>query len=126
MMTEEGAAQVEQAVEEQTFFNVLLFDKYDLNEVSGIEHFPQDPALRVLLASNGFAVVPRPHRQIFSPYLFENDLPYLPPFVTVDSLVRTYEVILREALRVLERAQAPRLLAISERLLERLRAIETG
>jgi small subunit ribosomal protein S7 len=33
MMTEEGTAQVEQVVEEPSFTNVLLFDKYDLNEV---------------------------------------------------------------------------------------------
>lgn len=33
MMTEEGTEQVEQVVEESSFSNVLLFDKYDLNEV---------------------------------------------------------------------------------------------
>ena len=42
---------------------------YDLGRVRGMETFPQDPGLWELLSANGFAMVPRVHRQIFSPYL---------------------------------------------------------
>jgi hypothetical protein len=93
---------------------------YDLSAVRGIEHFPQDPGLRALLARNGFAVVPYSRRQVFSAYL---ESP-LPPLVTVEGAVRTYQVILEGGLRLLEKAQARRLLRLSERLVAALRALE--
>ncbi len=98
---------------------------YDLKQVAGIEHFPQDPGLRKLLAQNGFVVVPRQHRQIFSPYVY-NDPPYLPVFITLDSAFRTYQVLLQEGLRLIERAQATRLAALSSRLLGAVKALEVG
>ena len=73
---------------------------YDLDNVSGCEHFPQDPGLRALLAKNGFAVIPMFHTQIFSPYLC-TDL--LPPLVTVESAIRTYQVMLEEGPMALRR-----------------------
>jgi hypothetical protein len=69
---------------------------YDLSQVRGIDAFPDDPALRDLLARNGFVVVPRVHKQLFSPYLDRAGSRALgariPPFVTVESAVRTYGV----------------------------------
>jgi hypothetical protein len=95
---------------------------YHLERVRGIEQFPQDEGLRELLAQNGFAVVPRRHLQIFSPY-DDHDCT-LPPFITVESAFRTYQVVLEEGLRLLERVQARRLLALSSRCVERIAALE--
>ncbi len=90
---------------------------YDLSKVRGIDALPRDERLRALLSTNGFVVVPREHRQIFGAYAaLGRSGPYVPPFVTVDSAVRTYQVILAEGFRLLETAQAPRLAAISARL----------
>ena len=99
---------------------------HDLSQVGGIEDFPQDPALRALLSKNGFAVVPRFHRQIFSPYLDHGPRPGapLPPLITVESAMRTYQVILEKGLIWLETAQAPRLQAVSRRLLNDLTGLE--
>src|SRR5262245_9961131 len=99
---------------------------YDLSQVGGIEEFPQDPGLRTLLAKNGFAVIPRFHPQIFSPY-FEpeprGDAP-LPPLITVESAMRTYQVVLEKGLVWLELAQVPRLREISRRLLRDSKGLE--
>ena len=63
---------------------------YDLSKVRGIEVIPREEHIRARLAANGFVVLPREHRQIFGPYAeFVRDGPYIPPFVTVDSAVRT-------------------------------------
>jgi hypothetical protein len=94
---------------------------HDLSAVRGIEQFPQDPGLRALLARNGFAVVPRFRRQVFSTYLEGGGLP---PLVTVESAVRTYQVILEGGLRLLEKAQARRLVRLSRRLVTALQALE--
>ena len=103
---------------------------YDLSKVSGSEYFPQDPALRDLLARNGFVVVRNFHRQIFTPYV-EGDFtsPYMhkfPALVTVESAVRTYTIILEQGLRCLEIAQAVRLQALSRHLLASLSGFEPG
>ncbi len=96
---------------------------YDLSKVRGIEVIPREEHIRARLAANGFVVLPREHRQIFGPYAeFVRDGPYIPPFVTLDSAMRTYQVILTESFRVLEIAQAPRLAAVSARLLADIRA----
>ncbi len=89
---------------------------YDLSKVRGMERLPRDEHVRALLSTHGFVILPREHRQIFSPYLASFEAAYVPPFVTVDSAVRTYQVMLTEGFRSLERAQAPRLAAISARL----------
>ncbi|MBN1443598.1 MAG: DUF3160 domain-containing protein, partial [Planctomycetes bacterium] len=101
---------------------------YDLSQVQGIVHFPQDPVLREQLSRCGFAVVQREHLQIFSPYLdleasIRGEGP-LPPFVTVDSAFRAYQVILEHGMRLLERAQAARLRHLSQGLLRRLAELE--
>ncbi len=104
-----------------TFSCLLQAADVPLHEVNGIEHFPQDPALRKMLSKNGFAVVPREHRQIYTPYLKLNYK--LPPFVTVDSALRTYQVLFQQALEVIEIHQAERLADISRQLLAHLRTI---
>lgn len=70
----------------------------DLDRVEGIGRLQGPPAARTLLARNGFVVVPKFFRQIFSPYLHSG----LPAFVTVDSLHRTFHVIFEEQLKTVE------------------------
>ncbi|MDJ0523166.1 MAG: hypothetical protein QNJ90_13940, partial [Planctomycetota bacterium] len=60
-----------------------------LDQVDDGEHFPGDAPARAMLERQGFVVLPRFHKQIFSPYI-GGKLPY---YVTVDSAHRTYHVI---------------------------------
>ncbi len=72
----------------------------DLAEVQGLEKFPGDAAAKARLAAQGFVVLPRYHKQIFSPYI-GGPLPY---YVTVDSAHHTYHVLFEKALKDVERA----------------------
>jgi HEAT repeat protein len=56
-------------------------------------------AAQPLLAKNGFVVVPRYYKQIFSPYIQESRLP---PFVTTDSLFATYHIIFENQVKIVE------------------------
>ncbi len=67
-----------------------------------------------LLEKNGFAVVPRFHRQIFSVYL---DTPR-PHFITTDSIHAVFHVNFLDAVKRLEAKQAKRLAAFAEALAE--------
>ena len=93
----------------------------DLDKVDGIQELKGPPAARDLLRRNGFVVVPRFYHQIFSPYIQE----HLPPFVTTDSLHRTFHVIFEEQIKKLETALAAEVGTITDAMLEaceRLRA----
>jgi hypothetical protein len=81
----------------------------ELDKVEGIQKLKAPPAARELLKRNGFVVVPRFYHQIFSPYIHEG----LPPFVTTDSLHRTFHVIFEEQIKKLETALAADVAAIS-------------
>lgn len=74
----------------------------DLGQVVGIKRLKGPPAARELLKRNGFVVVPRFYHRIFSPYIQEG----LPPFVTTDSLHRTFHVIFEEQIKKMETALA--------------------
>jgi len=82
----------------------------DLDKVVGIERFDGPPAARQLLKKNGFVVVPRFYRQIFSPYVRSG----LPPFITTDSLHRTFHVIFEEQVKRVETALAADVEAITQ------------
>lgn len=89
---------------------------YDLDQVSGMRHFPQDPDLRAMLSKNGFVVIPNEHKQIYSTYLKQ---PHdLPPFITVDTAMRTFQVLFQEAFKWLERQQVHNLKALSQRFFD--------
>ena len=75
--------------------------RYDLSAVQGIDKF-EDRRAKMLLARNGFVVVPAFRKQIFEPYLWSQ----LPAYATTDSAFRTYHVILEEAVRDLEHINA--------------------
>jgi hypothetical protein len=94
----------------------------DLDKVEGIKHFNGPPAARELLKRNGFVVVPRFYHQIFSPYIHEG----LPPFVTTDSLHRTFHVIFEEQIKKLETALAADVEAITKAMLEGVGAAPPG
>jgi len=91
----------------------------DLGKVGGIGRLKGPPAARELLQRNGFVVVPRFYHQIFSPYIQEG----LPPFVTTDSLHRTFHVIFEEQLKAVETAFAGEVAAISKGMADAFNAV---
>lgn len=92
----------------------------DLDKVEGIKQFDGPPAARELLKRNGFVVVPRFYRQIFSPYIHSG----LPPFITTDSLHRTFHVIFEEQIKRVETALAGDVAAITKTMLRSVSAAE--
>jgi hypothetical protein len=88
----------------------------DLATVEGAEHFPGTDRDRQVLARQGFVVLPRQYRQIFSLYIGSS----LPHYVTADSAQHTFHVILEAALEDVERAAAGRLKAFAGALHARL------
>src|SRR5205814_2071721 len=70
--------------------------------IEGSREFPGDASARTRLARDGFVVLPRFHKQIFSPYIGAP----LPAYVTVDSALLTYQVLFETALREIEGARA--------------------
>ncbi len=91
----------------------------DLSKVAGLEHFPADVGLRERLSRDGFVAVPRFHRQIFSPYLEP-----VPAFITPESVIRTYQVILEAGIARLEEVQATRLKNALRRVLVGVKAFD--
>ncbi len=91
----------------------------DLDRVVGIQQFDGPPAARELLKRNGFVVVPRFYRQIFSPYVHSG----LPPFITTDSLHRTFHVIFEEQIKRVESALAKDVAALSKGLADWLNVL---
>jgi len=71
------------------------------------------PQAREMLKQNGFVVVSRPYHRIFSPYIQEG----LPPFVTTDSLHRTFHVIFEEQLKKVETAFAADVAVITKAMI---------
>ncbi len=67
----------------------------DLRTVRGIEEYDGPDSGKALLAKNGFVVVPRFYHRIFGPYLE----PPLPPYVTADSVHRTFHTVFEEELQ---------------------------
>jgi len=90
----------------------------DLDRVEGIKQFSGPPAARELLKRNGFVVVPRFYHQVFSPYIHE---PF-PPFITTDSLHRTFHVIFEEQIKRVETALAKDVAGITKTMLAGLPA----
>jgi RNA polymerase sigma factor (sigma-70 family) len=81
----------------------------DLDQVEGIGVLAGDAASRELLRDNGFVVTPIYYRQIFSPYINSP----VPPFITTDSLHRTFHVIFEEQIKKVETAFAGDVAALS-------------
>jgi len=75
----------------------------DLDKVHGMEHFVGDEAARALLKKNGFVVLSRYYHRIFSPYIDSK----LPPYITADSVHRTFHVIFEDLLKEMETGFAP-------------------
>ena len=77
----------------------------DLDSVRGIDFYSGPAAGEELLRENGFVVVPRFYHRIFGPYLeggvpgSSRDKAKLPPFVTADSVHRTFHVLFEESLK---------------------------
>ena len=90
----------------------------DLDQVEGIERLKGPESARRLLKKNGFAVVPRHYRQIFSPYVQES----LPAFVTTDSIHRTFHVIFEEQLKKVENQFLDDVQQLTEIMLRDLRS----
>ena len=84
----------------------------DLKMVRGAESLQQDPQSLSRFRANGFVVVPRPYRQMFSPYVARS----LPAFVTTDSLHRVFQIIYDDQLKNLEREFADDLSVVSRQL----------
>jgi hypothetical protein len=76
----------------------LLMPTATPTQVQGIEKYDGPESGKILLDENGFVVVPRFYHRIFGPYL---DSP-LPPFITADSVHRTFHVIFEESLKTFE------------------------
>ena len=74
--------------------------RLDLAQVAGADEFPGGTRAREVLASEGFVVLPRYHKQIFSPYIGGP----LPHYVTCDSAHYTYQVLFEGGLTDVERA----------------------
>lgn len=86
------------------------------------EHGPKIPripdAAQALLAKNGFVVVPRYYKQVFSPYIQESRLP---PFVTTDSLFATYHIIFENQVKIVETDFASELKDLTSAMLTELK-----
>ena len=86
----------------------------DIDKVQGIEKLKGPAAARDILRRNGFVVVPRFYHQIFSPYIQED----LAPFVTTDSLHRTFHVIFEEQIKKVEEQLAGEVAALTRQMCE--------
>jgi len=89
----------------------------DLSAVHGTEAMKGPPAARALLQRNGFVVLRKFYHRIFSPYLDQTEVP---PFVTADSVHRTFHVIFEDEIAGLERAMAGEVAEITRRMAEAL------
>jgi hypothetical protein len=104
----------------------------DLSAVHGIDAFQGSPAARAVLKRNGFVVVRRFYRRIFSIYLElpsfgkppdgkdKGPPPGLSPFVTADWVHRTFHVIFEDEVAGLERAMAGEVAEITRRMADAL------
>ena len=92
----------------------------DLSKVRGIKAFDGPESAEALLKKNGFVVVRRFYHRIFSPYLEQGGYSRvggaesLPPFVTADSLHRTFHVIFEDEIRNVETAFAADMAQITQ------------
>ena len=89
----------------------------DLSKTEGIQAFAGPEGAKALLKKNGFVVVPRYHKQIFSPYIRRA----CPPFVTTDSLHRTFHLIFEEQLKIVEGELAGHVAEMTGAMKKRLR-----
>ena len=88
----------------------------DLDEVTGIEQFRGTDAEKQLLKQNGFVVTPWYYHRIFGPYLDSE----LPPYITADSVHRTFHVIFEDALQASEENARGMMSAVAAELLAAL------
>jgi len=94
----------------------------DLSKVRGIRAFDGPESAKALLKKNGFVVVRRFYHRVFSPYLEQGDfgrgegMGSLPPFVTADSLHRTFHVIFEDEIRNVETAFAAEVAEITQEM----------
>jgi hypothetical protein len=96
---------------------------YRLEDVKYSERFVGSNGAKELLARQGFVVTAQQFPQMFAAYLdLEKDRPWLPSFVTEDSVWHTYHVLLEDGVRCLEEQQAQVLQRFSARLVEAARA----
>jgi len=70
-----------------------------LTSIEGLKHLKAPDSAQAFLKKNGFVVVPRYYRQIFSPYIHESELP---PFITTDSLFATFHIIFENQVKIVE------------------------
>ncbi len=73
----------------------------DLRNVANREMFDLGAAQKAALVENGFVVVPRFHKQLFSIYVENKDREY-PSFITADLLLHTFHVMYNDTLKKLE------------------------
>ncbi|PWU11450.1 MAG: hypothetical protein C5B50_23330 [Verrucomicrobia bacterium] len=102
-------------------------ERYDLAKVEGIQGFQGSAAAKELLARNGLVVSDPTFLQIFEAYIKSPHVEapseknprgtVLPSFITPDSAWHTYHVLLEEAVKEMEEAQAIRLREFSRQLL---------
>ncbi len=86
----------------------------DLSRIVGIERLREPESTEALLRKNGFVVVPRPYGRVFSLYRAQ----LLPPFVTTDSVHRTFHVILEERFKEVEAALSEEVAFITREMKE--------
>src|ERR1044071_9735175 len=77
-------------------------------EVIGLELLSTDKEALARIAQQGFVAKPPGSKQIYLPYLNHQ----LPPFITADSLLRTFQIIYEESVVNLEEANAEKLLTV--------------
>lgn len=85
--------------------------------VRGLGQYDGPEKGRAMLLEQGFVVVPRLSSQMYEPYF---DRTGLPPFVTADSVHRTFHVLFEEGLMHLERTNHGKMLAVTNALLAAL------
>jgi hypothetical protein len=85
-----------------------------------VERLHGPESAKALLKKNGFVVVPELHGRVFGPYGFAHFRERVPPFVTVDSVYRSFHVILEQRLSEVESALARDVAAIGRDMHELL------
>jgi len=89
----------------------------DLAAVRGIEAMKGPPAARAMLKRNGFVVLRKFYHRIFSPYLDQTEVP---PFVTADSVHRTFHVIFEDQVEHVETTMAAEVADLTRRMRQAL------
>ena len=96
--------------------NIVQAPPYKLEEVQYIDKFHGSDEARELLLKQGFVVTGRQYRQIFQAYVTMESADWMPKFITVDSVLHAYHVLLEDGVCRVESEQARLLRQFSQRL----------